>query len=131
MDFALTSEQEMVVATVREFVERELYPHEEEVERSGTVPAELGETIKRKVIELGFYAPNLPVEVGGGGLDHVTLTLLERELGRPSMALSVFWGRPSGILMACNDEQRERYLEPAAPRRAFRRPGHDGTGGGI
>ena len=26
------------------------------------------------------------------------------------MALSVFWGRPSGILMGCNDEQRERYL---------------------
>ena len=114
MDFALTSEQEMVVTTVREFVERELYPHEEAVERSGVVGPELAEAIKRKVIELGFYAPNLPAEVGGGGLDHLTLTLLERELGRPSMALSVFWGRPSGILMACNDEQRERYLLPAA-----------------
>ena len=114
LDFALSSEQQMVVDTVRDFVERELYPHEEEVERSGRVPPELGEEIKRKVIELGFYAPNLPEEVGGGGLDHLTCTLLERELGRPSMALSVFWGRPSGILMACNEEQRERYLLPAA-----------------
>ncbi len=52
--------------------------------------------------------------MGGGGLDHLTFTLLERELGRASMALSVFWGRPSGILMGCNDEQRERYLLPAA-----------------
>ena len=104
----------MVVDTVRGFVERELYPLEEEVERSGQVPAEVGEEIKRKVIDLGFYAPNLPVEVGGGGLDHLTFTLLERELGRPSMALSVFWGRPSGILMACNDEQRQRYLLPSA-----------------
>ena len=82
MDFGLTGEQEMVVDTVRDFVERELYPHEEEVERTGRVPPELGEAIKRKVIELGFYAPNLPVEVGGGGLDHLTFTLLERELGR-------------------------------------------------
>ena len=114
MDFGLTSEQQMVVDTVRDFVERELYPHEEAVERTGRVSPELGESIKRKVIELGFYAPNLPVEVGGGGLDHLTFTLLERELGRASMALSVFWGRPSGILMACNADQRERYLLPSA-----------------
>ena len=114
MDFALSPEQEMVVETVRRFVETELFPHEAEVERSGQVPRELGEAIKAKVLELGFFAPNLPVEVGGGGLDHLTFTLLERELGRASMALSVFWGRPSGILMACDDEQRERYLLPAA-----------------
>jgi len=114
MDFGLTSEQQLVVDTVRDFVERELYPHEEAVERTGRVPPELGESIKRKVIELGFYAPNLPVEVGGGGLDNLTFTLLERELGRASMALTVFWGRPSGILLACNAEQRERYLLPSA-----------------
>ena len=114
MDFGLTSEQQMVVDTVRDFVERELYPHEEAVERTGRVPPELGEEIKRKVIDLGFYAPNLPTVVGGGGLDHLTFTLLERELGRASMALTVFWGRPSGILMGCNDEQRERYLFPSA-----------------
>ena len=114
MDFGLTTEQQMVIDTVRDFVERELYPHEEAVERTGHVPPELGASIKRQVMELGFYAPNLPVEVGGGGLDQVTFTLLERELGRASMALSVFWGRPSGILMACNAEQRERYLLPSA-----------------
>ncbi|MDE0036002.1 MAG: acyl-CoA dehydrogenase family protein [Gammaproteobacteria bacterium] len=114
MDFGLTTEQQMVVDTVRDFVERELYPHEEAVERTGRVAPGLGESIKRKVLELGFYAPNLPVEVGGGGLDHLTFTLLERELGRASMALTVFWGRPSGILMACNNEQRERYLVPSA-----------------
>ena len=114
MDFGLTTEQQMVVDTVRGFVEKELYPHEEEVERTGRVPPKLGEAIKRKVIDLGFYAPNLPVEVGGGGLDNLTFALLERELGRTSMALSVFWGRPSGILMGCSDDQRERYLYPAA-----------------
>nr|CAA6822460.1 MAG: Butyryl-CoA dehydrogenase (EC [uncultured Thiotrichaceae bacterium] len=62
---------------------------------------------------MGFFAANLPEAVGGGGLGHLDFTLLERELGRASMALSVFFGRPSGILMACNDEQRERYLLPA------------------
>ena len=114
MDFELTAEQKLVVDTVRGFVERELYPLEDAVEHSGQVPEAVGADIKRKVIELGFYAPNLPEEAGGGGLDHLTFTLLERELGRASMALSVYWGRPSGILLACNEEQRERYLLPAA-----------------
>lgn len=113
MDFGLSDEQAMVVETVRGFVERELYPLEEEVERTGRVRPEVGAEIARKVKELGFYAPNIPEEHGGGGLDHLTFALLERELGRTSMALSVFWGRPSNILCACVGEQRERYLEPA------------------
>lgn len=113
MDFSLSGEQQMVVETVRGFVERELFPYEAAVERLGLVQKELGDDIKRKVIELGFYAPNMPEAVGGGGLDHLTFTLLERELGRASMALGVFWGRPSNILLGCEGEQRERYLLPA------------------
>ncbi len=113
MDFGLSSEQEMIVATVRKFVEHELYPHEAEVERTGTVPRELGHDIQKKCRELGFYAANMPEEIGGGGLNHLDFTLVERELGRASMALGVFFGRPSGILLACVDEQRERYLLPA------------------
>lgn len=113
MNFDPTDEQRMVVDTVRRFVETELYPHEEAVERAGAVPPELGREIRQKVIDLGFYAPNMPAEIGGGGLDHTTFALLERELGRASMALSVFWGRPSNILLACAGEQRERYLLPA------------------
>jgi len=113
MDFALTHEQQMVVDTVRTFVETELLPLEAEVERTGIVPRALGEEIRRKVLDIGFYAPNIAAEYGGGGLDHVTFTLLERELGRASMALGVWWGRPSNILCAANKDQRERYLLPA------------------
>jgi acyl-CoA dehydrogenase len=113
MDFGLTDEQELIVRTVRNFVERELYPLEDEVERTGQVPPEVGRDIQRKVKALGFYAPNMPADLGGGGLDRVTLTLLERELGRASMALSVYWGRPSEILGACTGEQKERYLIPS------------------
>ena len=112
MDFGLSHEQELVVETVRSFVENELYPLEAEVERTGVVPRELGRDIQRKVLDLGFYAPNIPEDFGGGGLDHLTFTLLERELGRASMALSVWWGRPSNILCACDADQREKYLIP-------------------
>ncbi|RKE86362.1 acyl-CoA dehydrogenase family protein [Rhizobium sp. AG855] len=113
MDFALSAEQQMIVETVRGFVESELFPLEDQVERSGHVPPEMGWEIAAKVKQLGFFACNMPEEVGGGGLDHQTFTLVERELGRASMALTVFFGRPSGILMGCNDDQRERYLLPA------------------
>ena len=103
----------MVVKTVRGFVENELYPLEPEVERTGRVTKEMAREIQRKVKALGFYAPNIPEEFGGGGLDSVTMALLERELGRTSWALHVWWGRPSNILCAGNDAQRERYLLPS------------------
>jgi acyl-CoA dehydrogenase len=113
MHFGLTPEQEMVVSTVRTFVENELYPLEDEVNRTGEVPPEMARGIQDKVLAMGFYAPNMPAELGGGGLDSVTFTLLERELGRASLALATYWGRPSNILMACVGEQRERYLLPS------------------
>ena len=113
MDFGLSDEQRMVVDTVRDFVEQELYPLEAEVERTGTLADEVAREIRQKVLDMGFYASNIPEEFGGGGLDHLTFALLERELGRTSMALNTQFGRPSNILCACNDEQRERYLFPA------------------
>ena len=119
MNFELAHEQELIVSTVRGFVETELYPLEREIDRTGIVPRELGLEIARKVKALGFFAPNLPVDVGGGGLNVFDCTLLERELGRAAYALTVFWGRPSGILLACEGEQRERYLIPAATGEKF------------
>ena len=113
MNFGLTEEQEMIVSTVRSFVENEIYPHEDLVERSGEVPVEIANEIKRKTLELGFYACNFPEEVGGAGLSHLDFALVERELGRGSMALNHFFGRPQNILMACEGEQRARYLLPA------------------
>jgi acyl-CoA dehydrogenase len=106
MQFGLTEEQTMIVDTVRHFVEKEIYPHENKVEELGYVPQEIADDIKSKVLDMGFYAPNFPEEVGGGGLNHLEFALLERELGRGSMALTHFWGRPQNILMACEGEQK-------------------------
>ena len=41
MDFGLTEEQQLIVETTRAFVENELYPHEQEVERTGVLRREL------------------------------------------------------------------------------------------
>ena len=113
MDFALSEEQELIVKTVRQFVEKEIYPFEEQVEREGSVPEEVAQSIKHKTLEMGFYACNFPESAGGAGLSHLDFALVERELGRGSMALTHFFGRPQNILMACKGDQIEKYLIPA------------------
>lgn len=113
MRFELTDEQRLVVRTVRDFVEAELYPYEDEVEQRDEVPPELAEAIRSKALAAGLYAANMPAELGGGGLDGVGMTLVERELGRASYALQMLVARPSNILEACEGNQRESYLLPA------------------
>jgi acyl-CoA dehydrogenase len=112
VDFGLTPEHEAIVETVRRFVDKELRPHEDEVDRTDDVPAELAATIRARALEAGLYAANMPEELGGGGLDPVSMVLAERELGRTSYALQWLVARPSNVLQACVGDQRERYLLP-------------------
>jgi acyl-CoA dehydrogenase len=112
MDFALSSEQEMLVESLRRFVEEELYPYEDEIEEKDEVSPELRCQIIERSRELGFYAAAMPEEHGGSGLDNVTLYYLNRELGRASYALHWIVARPCNILQACKGEQIERYLRP-------------------
>ncbi len=112
MDYPLTEEQLLLVDSVRAFREKELEPHEAAVDRTGEVPEELGSHIKQKAIEMGFYAPNLPESIGGGGLDYKSLALFERELGKTIYGLHGYMHRPSEILMCCRDEQIDEYLKP-------------------
>ncbi len=112
MDFALNEEQRLVVDTVRAFVDRELVPHEAEVEAAGEVRPGLMEELKAKAIGQGLYAMNMPEPLGGGGLDTSTLTLAEKEIGRTAYALQLALYRPSNILQACRGDQVEAYLLP-------------------
>ncbi len=113
MHFGLTEEQTMIVETTRSFVENELYPHEAEVERTGHLRMDLIKELQAKAMAAGLYAANMPEEVGGAGLDTLSWLLYEKELGRANYALH--WtcvARPSNILLAGTDEQKERYLYP-------------------
>ncbi len=113
MQFGLSDEQRLIIDTTRAFVERELYPHEAEVERTGLLRIDLIREIQAKAIAAGLYAANMPEAVGGAGLDTLTWLLYERELGRANYALH--WtcvARPSNILLAGTEDQRQRYLYP-------------------
>ena len=112
MNFELSHEQQLLIDTARAFVERELYPHEAQVERDDRVPPELIQDIQHKSLELGLFAANMPEDLGGGGLNAFDMTLLDRALGRASFALHYLVARPSNILLACQGAQREQYLLP-------------------
>jgi butyryl-CoA dehydrogenase len=113
LDLDLTAEQRAVVATTRTFVERELVPHEDEVEHSGVLDAGLLRKLRDTAIRAGLYAANMPEDIGGGGLDTLTWMLMERELGHTGYALQMLAvARPSRILLACEGDQRASYLLP-------------------
>jgi acyl-CoA dehydrogenase len=112
MNLNFSDEQRMIMETTRAFVEKELIPYEDEVERTNAVRPELGQQIQQRAIQYGLYAANMPAEYGAADLDPFTLALMERELGRTSYALNHFVTRPSNILRACKGEQIERYLIP-------------------
>jgi alkylation response protein AidB-like acyl-CoA dehydrogenase len=113
VDLELTAEQRAVVETTRAFVQRELLPHEDDVERSGVLDPGLLADLRDTAIRAGLYAANMPEEVGGGGLDTLTWMLMERELGHTGYALQMLAvARPSRILLACAGDQRASYLLP-------------------
>ena len=112
MNFDPSEEQQLLIESARRFVEEELYPYEEEVERTGILRPELRRQIVKRALEVGLHAANMPQQLGGGGLDPLSMCMLDRELGRASYALQYTVGRPSNILQACAGEQRERYLFP-------------------
>ncbi len=112
IDFTLTDEQQMLVEMTHGFVEKEMLPHEETLERTDVLPTELAASLKKRAIELGLHACNLPENVGGGGLDAVSVMLIEKELGRTSLALAECAHRPLNILASCEGEQVTKFLEP-------------------
>jgi acyl-CoA dehydrogenase len=111
-DFSPSDEQKMLIESVRQFMREEIFPHEREVERLGEVPLELGKQIQKRSMEQGLYAANMPENVGGGGLDYMSVTLMDRELGKATWGMIGWVGRPSEILNACREDQREAYLFP-------------------
>ena len=62
--------------------------------QAGPVAGRREQVIKKRSIEQGLFAANIPTEFGGGGLDTLTFTLLEREFGWVSYALQYAVHRP-------------------------------------
>ncbi len=112
MNTQTSHETELLLNTVRNFMEAEIYPHEDMVDRTGEVPEELGRQIEARAKEIGLFAANLPEDVGGGGLNYSEMAVIEREYGKTTHALHSWIARPTELLLACEGDQIERYLTP-------------------
>ncbi len=104
-------EQLMVKETVRSFVEQDILPVVERIEKleEGLIPS-----ILDKFAELGLLGTHMPVEFGGSDLDYITNTLIGEEVG-PSGSFSVSYNAHTGIgmlpiLYYGTEAQKQKYL---------------------
>ena len=99
---------------VRDFVNREVLPCAEELDRHGEFPHRLFQ----RLAELGYFGVRYPEDIGGQGADFQTACILYEELAAGSLSLAAIAAMQSlmGTVFVHRfgtAEQRERYLKPA------------------
>ena len=115
MNLSLSSDQELLRSSVREFAETELRPHVMAWDESQEFPREL----LARCAALGLMGIQFPEEYGGAGMSSVDYCLCIEELARvdPSVCLSIAAHNGLGashIFMFGTEEQRQTYLVPLA-----------------
>ena len=114
MDFSLSEEQHLLVSSIRGFIESELRPLEEDIEKTGWLADDVASEIRAKSQELGLYAVNIPTKYGGGGLSVLDWMIAEEQFGRTSdILVRRAFGNVYEILLEGTDAQIETYLIPA------------------
>lgn len=113
MDFRLSDELQMIQQTALEFAEKELLPYEEQCEANDGLPEDVIKEIQRKAMDAGLNALNIPEEYGGAGYGTLADVIVsEAVTSVVSGAMQALIPSPSSILLACNEEQKQRYLIP-------------------
>jgi len=108
-------EQRMIAQTCRDFLEVEVYPNIEMVEKSDR---ELMKSMMKKAGELGLLGISIPEELGGFGQSFVTQMLVAETTGA-GYSFSVAYMAHCGIgtlpiMYYGNKDQRERYVTKLA-----------------
>jgi alkylation response protein AidB-like acyl-CoA dehydrogenase len=80
----LTDVQEAILATVREFVDKEIIPRAQRLEHDDAYPTEIVEGMR----EMGLFGLTIPEEHGGLGESLLTYALVVEELSRGWMSVS-------------------------------------------
>jgi acyl-CoA dehydrogenase len=120
MDFAIPEEVERLRLRVRAFVDEVVIPAEPRDVGVHGPPDELRAELQAAAREAGLFAPHMPAELGGLGLDLRGQSVIFEEAGRSLLGpLALNCTAPDEGNMAmleriANAEQRARYLEPLA-----------------
>jgi len=114
MDFELNEDQRDFQRTMREFVDKEIKPVANEMERSGEYPTEIVEKFK----EMGLFGMTIPEQYGGLDLDAVSFAIVFEEIARGWMGVAGVLGSHS---LSCwmiakfgTEQQKDRYLPALA-----------------
>jgi alkylation response protein AidB-like acyl-CoA dehydrogenase len=110
-----SDEMKMIAETTQSFVENEILPN---IERMEKLEAGLNEELLRKVGELGLLGVEIPEEYGGTDLPKTVSMLIAEHLA-PAGGFSTTFGAHQSIgslptVYFGNAEQRERYLPKLA-----------------
>ncbi len=120
MDFELSPELQALRNQVRAFIDRAVIPLEPHENEEDGLPAELLTRVRQQARDAGVWAPQLPREYGGLGLNTLGLCVVFEEAGRsPLGPLALNCAAPDEgtmhlLLKAAAPEQRARYLQPLA-----------------
>jgi alkylation response protein AidB-like acyl-CoA dehydrogenase len=110
----MNDDEAMLVATVREFVDKEVRPTVREVEHANEYPEAWIEQMKR----IGIYGLAVPDEYGGTPVSMPCYVLVTQELARGWMSLAGAMGGHTVVAKLLTlfgtDEQKQRYLPPMA-----------------
>jgi alkylation response protein AidB-like acyl-CoA dehydrogenase len=115
VDFGYRDDQLAVQGAVRDFARERIVPNAEKWSEAGAFPTVLLPELAR----LGLTGLAVPVELGGAGLDVLTIALVMEELGAAdgSIALTIAAHNSlciGHLLVAASDEQKRRWLPPLA-----------------
>jgi alkylation response protein AidB-like acyl-CoA dehydrogenase len=113
VNFDLSSEQDVLRRTVREFAEQEIAPRAAELDRREEFSCEL----TRAMGALGLFGMTVSPEYGGHGLDYLSYIIAVEEIARVdgSQAATVAAENSLGIgpiYYFGTEEQKRRYLPP-------------------
>lgn len=111
MDLDLTSEQEMLRSSIRDFAEGEIAPKCEELD----LKEEFSYDITRKMAEMGLFGVTVDPKYGGQGMDYLSYIIIVEELARVSgsQAATVAAENSLGISPIYkfgSEAQKQRYL---------------------
>ncbi|AFZ72790.1 acyl-CoA dehydrogenase [Natronobacterium gregoryi] len=115
MEFSLTDEQRQIKEMVTEFVDEEVVPVADEVDKTDEFPRDLVD----ELAELGLMGMPFPEEYGGAGLDYHAYPAALEEISRGSGGLGTIVAAhislAGNMVYAFGDEsQKEKYLTPLA-----------------
>jgi len=107
---ALTEEQELILSTVRKFVDREVMPVASEMEHRNEYPHDL----VRQMKEMGLFGLNVPEEYGGAEVNTTTFAMIFEEISRGWLGLAGVLGTHSVmcdvVARFASEEQKRRFL---------------------